>query len=100
MARYKDIELLDVVAWESDNEDFDKGVNFVLEKIDSLPTADYEKVKHARWKGVGMGDYECTSCWEVFSGGNRFKRCPNCGAIMDAMSLSEVLTGSGRSEPK
>ena len=63
-----------------------------------VPTADVVEVKHARWKGAGMGDYECTGCWEVYSGGNRFKRCPNCGAIMDAMSLSKVLTGSGRSD--
>lgn len=42
--------------------------------------ADYEEVKHGRWKGAGLGDYECTACWEVYSGGNRFKRCPNCGA--------------------
>lgn len=51
MARYKDIELLDVVTWEGDNEDFDKGVNFVLEKIDSLPTADVVEIPKS-----GIGD--------------------------------------------
>lgn len=37
--------------------------------------------KQARWKGAGMGDYECTLCWETVSG-NRNRYCPHCGATM------------------
>lgn len=36
----------------------------------------------ARWKGAGMGDYTCSYCGETFSGGNRFRYCPNCGTLM------------------
>lgn len=91
MARYKDIELLDVVTWESDNEDFDKGVNFVLEKIDSLPTADVAEVKHGEWiEQEDMGDvyYTCSQCrndWTTIDDTpqeNFMNYCPNCGADM------------------
>jgi hypothetical protein len=40
MAIYKDVEPLELVAYESDNEEFDKGAKFILEKLDALPTAD------------------------------------------------------------
>lgn len=41
-----------------------------------------DAVKHGRWKGAGLGDYLCSVCWEVFSGGNKYNFCPNCGADM------------------
>lgn len=44
MAIYKDVEPLELFCYESDSEDFDKGVNFVLEKLDALPTADVVEV--------------------------------------------------------
>lgn len=43
---------------------------------------DHKEERHGRWKGAGMGDYLCSICWCVYSGGNRFKHCPNCGAQM------------------
>lgn len=46
-------------------------------------TADVVEGKYGRWKGAGLGDYLCSECWEVYSGGNEFKYCPNCGAKMD-----------------
>ena len=39
-------------------------------------------VSRARWKGAGMGDYECTNCWEITSGGDELDTCPHCGAFM------------------
>ena len=50
--------------------------------IEDAPTADFVEVKHGRWKGAGLGDYLCSECWEVYSGGNDFNYCPNCGAKM------------------
>lgn len=41
----------------------------------------YDEVSVARWKGAGMGDYECTLCGETVSG-NRERYCPYCGATM------------------
>lgn len=35
----------------------------------------------ARWKGLGMGDYECTNCYTVVGGDHRIY-CPKCGAQM------------------
>ena len=40
MAIYKNVEPLEVISYKSVNEDFDKGVKYVLEKLDALPTAD------------------------------------------------------------
>lgn len=45
---------------------------------------DKRKSIRARWKGAGMGDYECTNCWEVVSGGDKYNFCPWCGAYMRA----------------
>ncbi len=44
---------------------------------------EFAEVKHGRWKGAGLGDYLCSECWEVYSGGNKFNYCPNCGAKMN-----------------
>lgn len=57
--------------------------NAVIHLLRSQSTADVEEVKHARWKGAGMGDYYCSLCCETYSGGDGFAYCPNCGAKMD-----------------
>ena len=49
MALYKDIEPLEVVAYKGESEDFDRGVTFILEQLDTLPTADVVEVKHGEW---------------------------------------------------
>lgn len=48
MAIYKDVEPLELVLYESDNEEFDKGVLFILEKLDALPTADVVEIEILR----------------------------------------------------
>lgn len=45
-----------------------------------------EYVVHARWKGAGFGDYECSYCGHRV-GGNRLKECPSCKAIMDVEEM-------------
>ena len=40
MAEYKDVSSLEVVAYKGGNKDFDDGVQFILEKLDAIPTAD------------------------------------------------------------
>ena len=39
-------------------------------------------VTRARWKGAGMGDYDCSYCGFRVSG-NQLKECPSCHAIME-----------------
>lgn len=84
MAIYKDVEPLEVFAWKSENEDFDKGVKFALEKLDTLPTADVQEVKHGEWKQVSgkYPRYVCTSCNHLYNN-KEYKYCPFCGAKMD-----------------
>lgn len=65
------------------NPHFVNGIESVMEYVETLPAAPAEPVTYARWKGAGLGDYLCSACWEVCSGGDRFKRCPHCGAHMD-----------------
>lgn len=40
MAIYKNVESLEVVAYKGESEEFDRGVVFILEKLDALPEAD------------------------------------------------------------
>ena len=37
--------------------------------------------EEARWKGAGMGDSCCSTCYEVVSGQPDI--CPGCGSVMD-----------------
>ncbi len=57
--------------------------------ISNAPTIEAEPVRHGRWERR-LNKYYCTSCgtgYRICNGGPnafRFKRCPNCGAKMDA----------------
>ena len=39
-ALYKDVSSLEVVSYVGHSDDFNDGVNFILEKLDSIPTVD------------------------------------------------------------
>ena len=95
MALYKDVSSLEVVGYtEPNNGTFSDGVDFILEKLDAIPEADVEPVRHGHWIKVmehlctpdslpvetGHFHYECSEC----------KHCEevmepycNCGAKMD-----------------
>lgn len=47
------------------------------EAIEDLPSAE----RRGRWKGAGMGDYNCSLCGHLQSGKTNY--CPNCGAKME-----------------
>lgn len=94
MAIYKDVESLEVVAYKGESDDFDRGVTFILEKLDALPVADVAAVRHGKWLYVsGEGryaEYECSECKahvrfdEKIDGTiPRYKGCPHCLAVMD-----------------
>ena len=88
-ALYKDVSSLEVVSFYSPNSDFTNGVNFILEKLDTIPVADVEPVRHGKWTKTSefMPIYCCSECKErnLFdSNGNNVlsDHCPNCGADM------------------
>ena len=109
MAIYKDVEPLEVVAYKGGNKDFDNGVQFILEKLDALPTADVVEVKHGEWElkseihhffdDVDEEFYvECSLCKRTFYvpfeleeekmleyARKNYPYC-NCGAKMDGRS--------------
>ena len=102
MAIYKDVEPLEVFAWKSENEDFDKGVKFAFEKLDTLPTADVVEVKHGKWislseprfvDGIKQVHVECSNCkihrYIPAVEQHGYYYCPNCGAIMDGGNKNE-----------
>lgn len=92
MAIYKDVESLEVIAYQGENEDFDRGVAFILEKLDKLPTADATEVKHGRWieeTEYYDDDYSECNVRKIFvcslCGRTEKQKEPycNCGAKMD-----------------
>lgn len=68
MARYKDISPLDFMDLTGKSDKFCKGVRFVLEKLDSLPTADVVeavrcgKCEHWKCKRKGILDDYVGDC--------------------------------------
>lgn len=92
MAIYKDVEPLEVVAYKGGNKDFDNGVQFILEKLDALPTADVVEVKHGEWQEERWCDnfqHTCSLCHStvrVHPQSVAYKYCPYCGTKMDGRS--------------
>lgn len=94
MAIYKDVEPLEVVAYKGESEDFDRGVTFILEQLDALPTADVAEVKHGEWipRTAISYDYYCSNCnGDAIEYKNSYGAleyyltdyCYHCGSIMD-----------------
>ena len=86
MALYKDVASLEVVGYtEPENGTFSDGVDFILEKLDAIPEADVEPVRHGHWMNKsyfpdGTTAFICSLC-------GRAEECMepycNCGAKMD-----------------
>lgn len=82
-ALYKDVSSLEVVSYFRHSSDFDDGVEFILEKLDAIPVADVQPVRHGKWvkKNESSRIIKCTECGreKVF----KENYCPKCGAKMD-----------------
>lgn len=91
-ALYKDVSSLEVVAYTTRGGDFEDGVTFILEKLDVIPVADVQPVRHGKWIEpdyvyFGAKCYICDQCKEDEYWIERFHNhkenyCPNCGADM------------------
>lgn len=64
----------------------------IADEIDDAPTIDAEPVRHGVWEYqpatlCTKAGYQCTACrgsvWNSPDVPQAFKRCPECGAIMD-----------------
>ena len=96
-ALYKDVSSLEVISYFRHSSDFDDGVEFILDKLDAIPVADVQPVRHGKWidkpvwlRGVGLCRYECSYCGYVVDSkpgsrgsGKGGKYCDECGAKMD-----------------
>ena len=87
MAKYIDVESL-VVAYSDHtlDDEFSKGVDFVLDLLDSKPPADVKPVVRGKWIIHDCGEATCPVCktrqkniWD-YDGWQNF--CGNCGADM------------------
>ena len=85
MSKYVDIEAL-VVTYRghTPDDDFSKGVDFVLDLLDSKPLADVRPVKRGRWIDYDddYGVYSCSECEKDAPEDTQWNFCPNCGADM------------------
>lgn len=74
-------------------------------ELNETPTADVEEVKHGYWKHTfelgQIGKYHywnCSLCGVASNDDGIEKYCPYCGAKMDGVKLSEILTGLERGD--
>ena len=72
------------------------GIVQCLNRVESAPKADVEKVRHGEWvefpedwRMQMVGD-KCSICgWAIFGGVSEFHYCPHCGAKMDGKGEGE-----------
>lgn len=102
-------EKLDAILPESIH---DRGYRHAMQDVDAWiaeHTIEAEPVRHGRWELHGNDDdcgcsYFCSEChnsydedWFYTHGEyTPFKRCPNCGAKMDAMTFEEASRYLGK----
>ena len=85
MAKYIDVESLVVgYSGHTPDDDFSKGVDFVLDLLDSKPPADVRPVVHGRWIEYDddYGAYCCSVCEQDAPEDTKWPYCPNCMADM------------------
>lgn len=90
MPKYIDADALEVVGFTDRQSSFSDGVQWLLEYIDKLPSADVQPVQRGRWETDGMpmddGEYlmtRCTVCGTAYEYGHNENYCGYCGAKMD-----------------
>lgn len=90
MAKYIDVESLVVgYSGHTPDDDFSKGVDFVLDLLDSKQGEDVRPVVRGKWiskdKIFGGIPFACSNCGEetrdTVMGKPRFRFCPMCGAF-------------------
>ena len=83
MAIFKDVEPLELVTYQGESEDFDRGAMFILEKLDALPVADVEEVVRCK---------DC-KCYEPHGNGKagicRNRKCKGLRYATDFCSYGE-----------
>ena len=86
MAIYKDVASLEVVGYtEPKGGTFSDGVQFILEKLDAIPEAEVEPVRHGHWAKVKENIYGWKYACSVCNGLTKKATfgCPRCRAKMD-----------------
>ena len=86
MAKYINTDVLEAFGFTDQEGSFSDGVQWLLEYIDALPSADVQPVRHGRWtlqedrtKKL-FGWYICSECGAWI--GEPTNYCSNCGADM------------------
>ena len=86
MSRYIDADALGWIGYGTSAE-FERGVNFMLDKIAEQPTADVKEVIRGKWIKDEFGGHHCSACnarpllhGDESDALSNF--CPECGADM------------------
>lgn len=80
--RLIDGDAFEVFTYTYRNNDFDNGVQYVLEAIDNAPTIEPER-KKGKWLELDFTEaweYKCDQCGRLSDFEENY--CPNCGADM------------------
>ena len=100
MSRYIDADAFEVFGYnktegasEEYNDGFDDGVQYVLECIDNVPTADVRENIKGEWIYKGLDFeidslYQCSACKHYHWSKSNY--CPNCGAEMSMRGEENV----------
>lgn len=88
MSRHIDADVFEAFGYTTREGTFDDGVQFVLEKIDAMPTTDVRENVHSEWINDSTEQKTmCKKCgavlrWIKYDRPYNFMYCPNCGAMM------------------
>ena len=82
MPRYIDSEKIKYTKFVQENDAVDEvgGLCALKSHIDTIPTADVQEVRHAKFELVNNGKGVCTNCHRLDSIDKLAKYCRYCGA--------------------
>ena len=82
---YIKLEDLKKFPFRLNSNDFNLGVEAIIEYAENLPIADVEEVKHGKWVYHHWCEFRCSICghWSKTEPRGEENFCPNCGAKMD-----------------
>ena len=87
MPRYIDADALEIVCFTDREGSFSDGVQWLLEYIDGLQSADVQPVRRGKWLdgyGFAGNHYDCFVCDQCKEATMvKVNYCPYCGAKME-----------------
>lgn len=69
---------------QTEGDEYYKGLGKAKQILCEQPDANVEEVKRGKWLPYrfNLGVVKCSICGAVYDGGDSFRFCPKCGALM------------------